>query len=97
MTYPEGVQLGPDAQTLLGSHPAVLRPIDTLGIGMVGEPPDAATSLRFAGIWKAVVRRSHGPTRLARIVAAARQVTLQSPATNVTIRQAPLCSEKIAR
>lgn len=65
VTYPEGVQLGPDAQTLLGRHPAVFRPLDTPGIGMVGEQPDAATCIRFVGIGKAVVRRGHGATRLA--------------------------------
>ena len=68
MSHPEGVQLGPDAQALLGSHPAVLCSLDTLGIGMVGEQPDATTSNRFGGIGKVVVRRGHGPTRLARIV-----------------------------
>ena len=59
MSHPEGVQLGPDAQPLLGRHPAVLRPLDTLGIGMVGEQPDTAKFGRFVGIRKMVIRRGH--------------------------------------
>src|SRR5688500_5143091 len=59
--HPEGVQLGADAQPRLGSQPAVLLPLDSLGIGMVGEQPDVAPPVRFVSISKTLVRRGHRP------------------------------------
>lgn len=68
MPHPERVQLGADAETLLRAHPAVLRPLYSLGVGMVGEQPHGTTFVRLVGVGKVVVRRAHGSTRLARTV-----------------------------